>query len=187
MNAMIYSTKNKLLIGLLIMLLLANIASIAVFWLGRERRIPLLQPAPAAYLVKELGLDAAQQESFMVLVTEHRQNADSLRRAIAAAKDNFFKLLQQPGLPDTTKKGAAKNISRLTEQLDINTFDHFSKLRMLCTTAQQKKFDTVIQEVMHMIGGPGQGAAGRMGPPPPGRREDDPPPGDRQEGPPPPR
>jgi periplasmic protein CpxP/Spy len=187
---MSYSTKNKILIGVLLLLVLANIATITVFWLGKGR--PPLSPkgSPTDYLVKELGFDAKQKEAFLGLVQAHRTQAESLRQQVKTAKDNFFKLLQQPGITDSGKMAAAKNISQASEQLDLITFDHFKKVRALCNADQQKKFDSIIQDVMHMVGGPGQGAAGMHGPrlqgPPPDDREGEPPPPGREDGLPPP-
>jgi protein CpxP len=171
---MSYSTKNKLLIGLLILLLLANIATIALFWLGKPTRPLIPKGQPAAYLVKQLGFEDRQKEAFMELVHEHQKQAETLRQQVKVARDNLFKLLQEPAVPDSEKIKAAKNISLFTEQLDLVTFEHFKKVRAICNAAQQKKFDNIIRDVMHMIAGPAPGD--RRGFPPPGRGDEGPPP-----------
>ena len=190
---MSYTTKNRLLIGLLLVLLLANIATITIFWLGRLKQPPPLQQPPAAYLVKTLGFDETQKNAYRQLVKEHRSAADSLKNEIGKAKDDFYSLLQQPAVTDAEKIAAAKNISLLTEKMDLVTFDHFKKVRSICNTEQQRKFDAVITEVMHMIGRPGQGPPAQDGPhrgpnadgpPPPAERDGRPP--LEPEGPPPP-
>ena len=188
---MSYSTKNKLLIAVLLLLVLANIATITVFWLGRGKHL-VLPPRgqPADYLVMQLGFDARQKADFMELVQQHRAQTKTLRQQVKTAKDNFFKLLQLPSLTDSEKTIAAKNISLITEQLDIMTFDHFKKVRALCNADQQFFFDAVIQDVLRMNGGaPGPGADlrdhGRPEGPPPGEREDSPPPTGDEKPPPP--
>lgn len=183
---MSYPTKNKLLIGLLVLLLLANIVTIAFFWLGRPKHpAPGFAQSPATYLVKELNLNSTQEQQFMELVKEHQQHAEALRQQIKAAKDKFFKLLQQPSVSDSEKIRAVKSISSITEQLDLVTFDHFKKVRAICNPQQQQKFDSIIQEVLQMVGrprlGPGMPGPGgprqgdREGPPPPGAEQGPPP------------
>lgn len=194
---MSYSTKNKLLIGLILLLLLANIATISIFWMGRNRQQRTQGGQPAAWLIKELNFDAGQQEKYMQLVQAHRRSIDSLRPVIANAKEDFYQLLQQPALTAAEKKAAADSISRLTEQIDIITFDHFKKVRLLCNAEQQKKFDAVIRQVLQMIGNPAPGVQRPArparwlqeddGPPPPSEGRDGPPPGREESPPPPPR
>lgn len=152
--------------GLVIGLLLVNGVTIALFWLGREKREQLPPPppeqgGPANYLIRELELDSQQQQQYMQLVKEHRQASAQLRRQISEEKDRFFGLLRQSQVPDSVKKAAAAAVSRQTEALDLLTFDHFRKVRTLCTPAQQEKFDRIIRQVTAMMAGPKPG-----GPPP---------------------
>ncbi len=181
---MSYSTKNKLLMALLLLLLLANIVTICVFWLGKPPHPTMAREQPSAYIIRELSFDDKQKTTYLQLVKQHQQQAEDLRQQVKTAKDNFFKLLQQPNLSDSEKINAAKNISLITTQLDLITFDHFKKVRALCNAAQQKKFDNIIGNVMHLIGGPANHEPGMRPGPLPGDREA-PPPG-REGGPPPP-
>lgn len=170
--------KNKWLTGLLIVLLAANAVTIALFWLNKPKPATGPKGSPAEFLVKELSLDARQQEQLKVLVTEHRKNAEELRMKIRTAKESFFDLLKQSQVADSTKTQAAKAVSVITEQLDLLTLNHFQQVRALCTPEQQKKFDGIIHEVTAMIGQPAppmhpSGPGGER-PPPPGNQ---PPPG----------
>lgn len=163
--------KNKLLTWLVILLLVANAASIAMFWLSRSKNPPPPKGTPKEFLVKELKLDSKQQEQFDVLRKEHRKTADQLREKIKGAKESFFDLLKQPGVTDSSKQSAAKNVSAYTGELDLLTLDHFQKVRALCTAEQQKKFDEIIQQLTRMMGAPrpppGPGGPPPDGPPPP--------------------
>ena len=48
--------KNKILAGLLVLLLVANIISMVVFWMGLKKEHP--QPRqPSDYIIKELSLN----------------------------------------------------------------------------------------------------------------------------------
>lgn len=173
---MIQSKRNTLLTAAVLLLLLANVASIAIFWLGKDRQHGAPE-RPDKFLIRELGFDARQQDQFMQLVAAHRQRAEQLREQVKDAKDDFFSLLEQPNVADSTKTGAATKASELTRQLDLVTFEHFQQVRTLCKASQQKKFDAIIHDVLRNMGGPGPGPGG---PPPPGGDHHGPPPPPRE-------
>lgn len=163
--------KNRVLTALVILLLVANTATIAFFWINREKHPP---PAgrPDDFLIKELVLDQQQQAQLKDLVDEHRRAAEQLRLEIKTAKETFFDLLKQGQVADTTQESAAKVISDKTRELDLLTWKHFQKIRLLCNPAQQIKFDNLVQEVTSMMApprppGPPNGNNDR--PPPPGQ------------------
>lgn len=162
-------TKNKLLTGLVVFLLVANAATITMFWMGRAKHPLQPKGTPQEFLVKELKLDDKQQEQLEVVVKEHQKGAEQLRIKVRAAKENLFDLLKQSNVTDSVKQGATKAVSVITEELDLLTLNHFQKVRTLCTPEQQKKFDEIIHQVTSMIGqprppmGPGRGPEG---PPP---------------------
>jgi periplasmic protein CpxP/Spy len=169
------TAKNKLLIWLVILLLVANAATIAMFWLNKKQHP--LQPKGSAkeFLIKELKLDTAQQAQLEVLVKEHRQAAEQIREKIKNAKESFFDLLKQANVTDSVKQAATRNVSSYTEELDLLTLNHFQKIRILCNAEQQKKFDEIIHDITRMMaqppgrpGGPPPGGPGGDRPPPPG-------------------
>ena len=164
---------------MVVLLLVANAATIAMFWLGKKKQPLQPKGAPKEFLIKELKLDTRQQEQLQVLVKEHRQAAEQLRKKTREAKESFFDLLKQANVTDSTKQEAAKAVSISTEALDLLTLNHFQKIRALCTAEQQTKFDEIIHQVTAMMGqprpqmGPGND---RKGPPPDGPDGDRPPP-----------
>jgi len=163
------STKNKLLVGLVLLLVVANAATIAFFWFGRHKNQPPAKGSARDFLVNQLKLDAKQTAQYDELIKEHRSNAEQLRIKTKDAKEAFFHLLREPVITDSAKSAAAKAVSVNTEALDLLTLEHFQKVRALCTPDQQRRFDDIIYEVVRMMGqprppgGPGPGA----GHPPP--------------------
>ncbi len=171
------TSKNKLLTWLVVLLLLANAITITLFWMGKARHPQQPNGTPQEFLVQQLKLDSKQQEQLQVLVKEHQQSAALLRKKIRESKEAFFDLLHQPVITDSVKQAAANTASKNTEALDLLTFNHFKKIRLLCTAEQQKKFDQIIREVTNMIiqpRPPGRPGNNTQGPPPEG------PGGDRQ-------
>lgn len=165
------SGKNKLLVWLVVLLLVANAATIAMFWLNKKsNQSARPNGAPKIFLIKELKLDEKQQEQLEVLVKEHRTAAQQLRRKTREAKESLFDLLKQANPTDSTKQAAAKAVSLITEELDLLTLNHFQKIRSLCTAEQQTKFDEIIHQVTSMM-------AQQRPPMGPGKDRQEPPPG----------
>lgn len=144
-------TKNKLLIWLVILLLAGNTVSIAIFWLGKNKQPVATKGTPKEFLIKELQLNSRQQEELELLMVRHREETPELRKKIRQAKKDFFELLKEQNIADSSLQAAAKNVSLSIEQLDLFTFAHFKKIRELCTTEQQNKFDSIIQQVTTMM------------------------------------
>ena len=153
-------TKNRGLTWLVLLLMVANATSIAMFWLGKPKQQPqqlhaeqLRQPKgkPQDFLVKELNFDAAQQVQLEIFSKEHREAVNSFHEKIMEAKENFFAILKQKNTTDSAKKKATEAISNITQQIDLLTLNHFEKVRALCTTEQQKKFDEIIKQVIGMM------------------------------------
>lgn len=164
------SSKNKILTGAVILLMLANVALMATLWWHHRPQRQPERRAPADYLVKELGLNNEQQNKLKALASEHHLQSEKIKGKIKDARHQLFSLLQHSGTSDSTKKAAADSVSKQLEELDLLTFDHFQQVRAFCTPDQQKKFDEIIEDVLEMIA---------SGPPSP-RNGDRPPPGDHR-------
>lgn len=170
---------NKAISVAIILLLLANILTLGIFWMGRTGQDQPIQQGPANYLIRELNLNPEQQKTYMKLVEEHRSAAEEIRAKIRESKDKLFGLLVKTPVSGSERSAAAASVSRNTEQLDLLTLNHFEQVRKLCDAEQQKKFDHIIQEVVRMMGRPHEGrhpGGPGMGGPPPGGPHEGPPP-----------
>ena len=198
------STNNRWLSIITLLLLTANIITLALLWTNkkpqREHRNPRPQQQQGGqifeFITNELKLDSAQQETYKKLREEHQSQVRPLRDSIGKAKDNFFDLLKQENVSESMVENFSKKIGNLEQQREIFTFRHFQKLRVICNNEQKIMFDNIIQQALHQMA-PAKGprpAPGQDGmrpgdddrPPPPGMRKGDgpPPPGMRPEGPP---
>ncbi|MCX6314518.1 MAG: hypothetical protein D4R55_01975 [Chitinophagaceae bacterium] len=169
-------------------LLIANIASLVFLWRqGRPGRheFPVSPPGGQAfeYISHELKFDSAQLEAYQLLRVAHRSVQEPLQDSIRMSKDNLFALLSISKVSDSMIRMKANQIGELEAKLNQNTFQHFTKLRAICSDEQKNKFDSIIQDVLKRIGnqraqGPppdkGFGPPDReKRPPPPGGPEDD--------------
>lgn len=174
-------TNNRWLSVITLLLLTANIVTLALLWTNKkaggreEEKFPRPQGQVFEYLTHELKLDAAQQETYRKLRDEHQGGQKAIQDSIRKAKDEFFALLHQPAVSDSMIRMYSGKAVNAEQRLDEFTFRHFQKLRAICNAEQQKRFDEIIQDALRRMAPPR-----RQGPPPPGMR---PPEG---EGPPPP-
>ncbi len=153
---------NKWLTIISILLLVANAVTLTLLWnkKGREGPAPL-QGQVFEFVTRELNLTQAQQNEYKVLREQHQAAQRLLQDSIRLAKDAFFELLRVPVVNDTVLQAASNKGLLLQQQLEIVTFKHFQKVRMLCTLVQQQKFDEIIKQVLLQMSGP------RMRPPGP--------------------
>lgn len=173
------ASKNKLLIWCVVLLMIVNVAVIATIWLQHQKES--VQPKkiiPGDFLIRELGLDKKQQEQFQGLRKEHQQQSVKTRGEIKNARDNFYKLLQKPTVNDSSKKSASAEIAKHLQEMDLITFDHFKKVRDMCTPDQQKRFDEIIEDVLRMMSGPPPPQNGKHPPNGNPQQSDRPPPPD---------
>lgn len=179
-----FFNKNKWGTIAFILLVILNLATLTAFWIMKDRRMGMGQEPRSGvveFLVKELGFDSIQKQKLMGLREEHQLKIQDLRKNNREAKNAFFDLLPQTEISDSTLLKASASSVRFDQESDILTFRHFQQIRNLCTDTQQKKFDSVIKQVLRM-----------SAPPPPGRMEGPPhqlgdgPPPHREGGPPPP-
>lgn len=162
--------KNRILILSIILLLLANIATLATYWFNRLQKHPAPAHGPgkaAAFLENSVGFDEGQKRQYAALITEHRQQTEGLREDVRKSKETLFSLLKIEPLPDSLLTRASAEAAKAMQEIDLVTFRHFKKVRALCRPDQLPAFDRVIGEVLAMMSRR-PGPPGNMPPPPPG-------------------
>lgn len=175
-------TKNKLFNTVILLLLIGNIVTIGLFWWKKQKHaIPTPIGDVASFIINELKLDSTQQQTFKILREEHHEKTMQLRDELRQLKDAIFNLLNNENIADSIVKKAVADAAVIEQQLDLITFEHFKKLRAICTPEQKKKFDEIIQQALRMQGRQQpQGPPDRDFRPPPknGNEKDEPPPFD---------
>ena len=159
MNAIV---KSRLLTGLILLLLIANMLTLGLYWWKRTLPAPppMRNERVADFLVHELQLDSTQRIAYQQLVNTHRKDVQEIREKTRTSKEAFFELLKKENVSEAEIKNAAANASAAQQEIDLLTFHHFQKVRALCNESQKEKFDDIIQDVLRMN-------APQQGPPPP--------------------
>ena len=168
--------KQKRYLGFtVILLVILNIATLTVLWLGRPegRRPPGGPHDPAkeqkriVHLLKtELGFDEQQTKQYLAMRREQREQVSRLQNDIRQIKREMFNTVleghSQPVLSDSLLKLAQDKMADL-ERL---TFQYLLDLKKLCKPEQQDKLKILIGEFFRQ--NPPRGVKNN-GPPP--RRE----------------
>jgi Spy/CpxP family protein refolding chaperone len=164
------STNNRWLSVVTLLLLTANIVTLALLWTNKNKETggdKFLPPAQGRgevfeFLTNELKLSPAQQEAYRKLRDEHQAGVRSIRDSIQKqAKEALFELLKKPKVSDSEVHVYSGRAAAADQQLDEFTFRHFQKLRAICNAEQQEKFDKIIQDALRRMVPPR-----RQGPPP---------------------
>ena len=140
---------NKIASWLIGLLILANIATLTFFWIGHFNN--QRDNSPKEFLAKKLNFNEDQKTAYFKLAKEHNEAAKIIREQVKMDKDSFFQLLKSDTIIDSARNNAAVKVSKSIQALDILTFEHFKKVRALCTSAQKPQFDELIQKMVNSV------------------------------------
>ena len=143
---------SKIVSWLIALLVVANITTLAFFWIGHFKN--QRDNSPKEFLAKKLNFNEDQKTAYFKLAEEHNEAAKIIRDQIKFDKENLFKLLKSEIINDSVRTSAAVQVSRSIQSLDILTFEHFKKVRAICTSAQKPQFDELIQKMVNSVNQP---------------------------------
>ncbi|HYW35784.1 MAG TPA: Spy/CpxP family protein refolding chaperone [Balneolaceae bacterium] len=147
------------LTGFIIMVVL-NVAILVSIWIMRppqfhRRRPHGNRPFRVEHFMKNrLHLNKEQRKKFNQL--RHQQIARSrpIIRDIRKKRGDLINLLKSDQIDSARADSLIEGIGRDQIQLQHQIFNHFAQLRQLCTPSQKKKFNRLMQRVLHRYGRP---------------------------------
>jgi periplasmic protein CpxP/Spy len=145
------SSNNKILIIAVVLLLITNVALVALMVTGRDKdngKGHRGKGEPFQLMVKELKLTEQQQKEFKQLKEEHFANTKPLFDSLRAAKAAFFTLLKEENVNDNMLNSYSQRVNERQSALDKILFIHLKKVRSLCSAEQQPKFDSFVLKMM---------------------------------------
>jgi len=181
--------KDKFFLRLIILVLVViNLGALGFIWMGHHR---LEEDGPpgagrpprdvVGYLTKELGLTNAQRDTIAALQKTFKNEIGEAGENYRRLHPPFFNQLQGNSIDSAKFNQALNELTEGSKKIELLTFNHFRQVRAVCTPEQQKRFDEIVNDVMHMVAPPQRGFGSQPPPgPPDGNR---PPPPDQ--GPPP--
>ena len=153
---------SKFLKSVIIILLLINIGTLTFLWFHHSpHEHPHSNPGVAEFLIHELKLNDKQQEQFEQLRNDHHHAIEQLQEQGHQLHHHFFDLLHTSPVDSSAVEHAASAIAENQKQIELVTFYHFQKLRTICNSEQQHKFDEVIQDALRMMAPKPPGPQGR--------------------------
>jgi hypothetical protein len=145
--------KNKMLLAVIVVLLLANLATL-YFFVVKNNCIPERKYEHGAFITetleKEVGFSKEQLASFEKMKETHKKKMKPLFDDLRSAKDSFYVLMNR-NEADSVLQSALKKIGEKQQALDMQMFRNFKEVRALCTQEQLVKYDTVIQKVIRKM------------------------------------
>lgn len=113
---------------------------------------------PREFLVKELALNREQQEQYENLARDHHHKMRKLDDRFKRIKGDLFRNLGNPNAEKETDS-LTRLIGRLSQERELELFQHFSEIERICTPEQKQKLKRLVAGALHPKGPP-------HGPPP---------------------
>ncbi|MDD4645919.1 MAG: periplasmic heavy metal sensor, partial [Bacteroidales bacterium] len=171
--------KRKLLIGLIIFLVITNVATIITVWTQVNRSPEKSRVEPSGTVVEsteavpdnqrtrfftgELNLDSTQQNAFRNIHWTYMQNARAISLEMSQMRDTLLQSMNQLQ-PDSAKLNAlSEQIGTKHAELKKLTVQYYLGLKAVCNPDQQEKLYGIIRKLINPEGDV-QLPSGRRGP-----------------------
>ena len=150
--------RNKVLVSIIGILLLANIA-LLVFFISGMKKPDLERPGqqkPAysteSFLQTKIGFTDQQITLFNKLKEEHHQKLFPLFEDLRKTKDQFFVMVKDSQSTSYIDSMAVE-IGEKQRTLDRNVFETIREVRNICTPQQQVAFDSLLPKIAYKMAG----------------------------------
>jgi periplasmic protein CpxP/Spy len=153
------TSKNRSLIFIITVLLLTNIAVLGYFlWFkksdkptkpGGDRGSGIETP-----LKKEVGFNEEQLTQYKQFREEQMKAIKPMSEDMRKTKDSLFRTMSNENANDSVVNSIADAIAQKQKAMDLRMYNHFKRIRGLCTPEQLPKYDSVIQRMMRKMGKP---------------------------------
>ena len=142
-------SSDKIFIIIIALLLVANIATLAMLLSGGGKDGPDdHHNAMRNYLKNEVGFTEQQLVNFDTVKSQHRSKVKQLFDEMRDRKTNSLKQLGSAGFSDSTLAKTAAAAGDEQQSLELNMLQHLREIRNICTPAQRAVFDTGFYKVM---------------------------------------
>lgn len=150
--------KNKVLVSIIGILLLANIAMllflVSAMKKPENRNLDARKPghSTVSFLQQRIGLTEHQVRQMNELSEEHHQKLNPLFEDIRVTKDQFF-LMIKDSPSDPVVDSIATLIGEKQKALDRQVFRTMQQVRNVCTPEQRVKFDSLLPKIAYKMAG----------------------------------
>jgi|AntRauTorckE5430_2_1112549.scaffolds.fasta_scaffold00975_2 Spy/CpxP family protein refolding chaperone len=128
--------RNKWLMWIIAVVVLMNVAILGSYWWTRKPHYP---PQLEKIFEKELSLTPEQTAEFRTLDKVHRTKAKELHKNMESYKSGLFEEMLSDNSNEMTLDSINLKIGATQIAMDENLMEHYSELKKLCTSAEQKE------------------------------------------------
>ncbi len=149
------TSKNKILLITVIILLLTNIAMLAFFLSkdpGKKGAHNGREAAMAEFLKNDIGFTAQQMQDYDTISKKHREKVKAIFDEMRSSKEQQLKELGTAGFSDSAINLAVDRSAENQKMIERGMLVHFTEIRKLCTPEQLPKFDSLFYKVMSRKG-----------------------------------
>jgi protein CpxP len=152
------TSKNRPLIFIIAVLLLTNIAVLSYFlWFkntDKPDRGGGKGPGIETPLQNEVGFNENQMAQYKQFREEQMKALKPMFEDMRKMKDSLFRMLSNENANDSVVNSIADGIAQKQKEMDLRMYNHFKRIRGLCTPDQLPKYDSVISRMMRKMGKP---------------------------------
>jgi len=149
-------SKNKTLVLIIGILLIANIATLSFFLLnkcgGNRGGRPDKKAMITNFLKKDVGFSAEQLSRYDTLSKQHRSEMKAAFDNMAAGREDIFKKLASQEFSDSALDHAAGDITGQQRSFESMMLHHLKEIRDICSPSQKMIFDTGFYKVISKRG-----------------------------------
>lgn len=144
--------KNKILILIIGILLIANIVTLSFMLMNKCKR-----PAGGkhdrramitAFLEKEVGFSKEQLVQYDSLSKHHRNEMSKTFEKLAEKRENALRYLAMADFNDSSLHQTSSIITNDQNDFEIKMLQHIKSIRSICTAAQKVKFDSGFYKII---------------------------------------
>lgn len=141
------ANKQKIIVGLAIVLVAINLVLVGFIFFGHRRPQP--GEGPRRLIIEKLGLDDAQIASYEKLIGWHRSEMKRTNDEMFKLKKDLYGSLVSE--ENTGKDSLISLIGHKQMEVEQINLKHFSDIRNLCRGDQRLRFDELTKEIADLF------------------------------------
>ena len=146
----------KVLVGIIIALVVINIATLSFIWFAQPRTVKKKLSDEQGhrverFLQRKLDLTERQSQLFREARHNHFRATKDQVETIRRDRKNLMKLLAQDTHSAEVEELMSK-ISRTQIELERASFEHMQQLRSFCNEDQRPQFDSLVYNIVDRLG-----------------------------------
>jgi hypothetical protein len=152
--------KNKILLTIIGILLVANIVLVSFFMLrkdgSRHEKHQDRKAMITRFLKDEIGFSTTQLLQYDTLSDNHRKKMKDMMDSLKSSRDIQFKQLAAGNFSDSVMNMVADQSAASQKAMELHMFSHLKNVRLLCKQDQLPKFDSLFGKLLNKRSGDGR-------------------------------